>query len=684
MSRDRRLLQSAVGCWAFLLVSAVSFCWGLEPAASGNHTPFKGTTILPLDEVRIGMQGYGLTVFQGTKIEPFRVQVVAVMRNFAPGRGLIWVRCPEPRMQKLGPVQGMSGSPIYLWSESDSSDHRPGVGGNLIGALALGFRATKDCFVGIQPIEQMRQVAHRAQTQTDLSDRSPQNENYPPSMSPRSLEALLSRGLPPSKTWRARAILRTAEHPLQSTMQPSIHGARQTYLPGPPQLDGQVFSMKLPMRVNSPDLATALGPILNPLGIVPVSFDAKGWASSDRSTNLLEQGTVVSLPPPGIDVEKIEFEPGSVLSVPLAFGDLDLSAVGTVTEVLPNGRVLAFGHGMFAQGPIAVPMATGYIHFIMPSLSSSFKLGSSGVIRGAVIRDEHSAIVGSPTDTFTTAPVNVKIRNLTTKSSSEFHYRVVHHQRLTPFIAAAVVLQSITSQRGLPIHNTVRLQGTIQFSHNCSLELDSMVVDAKASDLLIELLPVITTMMHNPHEAMMLDSLQLTVDIEPKPRVAAIVNARIDQAQIAPGDTIGITVQIRPYGQPIIKKRIELVTPPGIADGDYELVICDAQTYTQMLLDNRPHLLATTSSDDLRDVLQRILNVASDALYAVLQLPESGLALGQQELPQLPSSQRAILDTPTNTMATSYVEWIEQVVPIELVLNGSTQFTVSIRQTQEN
>jgi hypothetical protein len=40
--------------------------------------------ILSLSEVRPGMVGHALTVFQGTKPEPFKIRVVSVLRNFLP------------------------------------------------------------------------------------------------------------------------------------------------------------------------------------------------------------------------------------------------------------------------------------------------------------------------------------------------------------------------------------------------------------------------------------------------------------------------------------------------------------------------------------------------------------------------------------------------------------------------
>jgi len=130
------------------------------PSNTGIVLPAAPTPILPLEQVRIGMKGYGLTVFHGVKIEPFPVVVISVMRDFAPKRGAIWVKCSDPRLIKSGPVQGMSGSPIYLWA--DGEKQTMGQGGKLIGAFAFGYSWTRDCYAGIQPIELMRDTGGRA------------------------------------------------------------------------------------------------------------------------------------------------------------------------------------------------------------------------------------------------------------------------------------------------------------------------------------------------------------------------------------------------------------------------------------------------------------------------------------------------------------------------------------------
>ena len=71
--------------------------------------------IFPLDELKAGQHGEVWTVFRGTQPEPFAVEVTGVVRNaLGPGKSLILRELTDPRVQHMGAVAGMSGSPLYI------------------------------------------------------------------------------------------------------------------------------------------------------------------------------------------------------------------------------------------------------------------------------------------------------------------------------------------------------------------------------------------------------------------------------------------------------------------------------------------------------------------------------------------------------------------------------------------
>ena len=115
--------------------------------------------ILPLDQVRAGMQGYAYTIFAGDQVEKFDLEVIGVMPNFlGPRQSIILVQLKGPKVERTGVVAGMSGSPVYL-------------DGKLAGALSLKLGIfTKDPIAGVTPIEDVvRPTAQSAAQQFPIT-----------------------------------------------------------------------------------------------------------------------------------------------------------------------------------------------------------------------------------------------------------------------------------------------------------------------------------------------------------------------------------------------------------------------------------------------------------------------------------------------------------------------------------
>ena len=114
------------------------------PSARASEGAF-----MPVDQIERGMSGYGLSVFQGVKIDTFGVEILGVMQDaIGPGHDLILARLSGAGLDHTGIIRGMSGSPVYL-------DDR------LIGAIAYGWSYSKDPIGGITPIAPMLDVALR-------------------------------------------------------------------------------------------------------------------------------------------------------------------------------------------------------------------------------------------------------------------------------------------------------------------------------------------------------------------------------------------------------------------------------------------------------------------------------------------------------------------------------------------
>ena len=125
---------------ALASVSDVSLGADMAPPKAGK------VEILPLSNVKPGMQATAWTVFQGTDPEPMPVEIVGVWKNYLGPRQDVILCKLGGKGKVTGVAAGMSGSPVYF-------------DGKLMGAISLRMGVfSPDAICGITPIESMLEI----------------------------------------------------------------------------------------------------------------------------------------------------------------------------------------------------------------------------------------------------------------------------------------------------------------------------------------------------------------------------------------------------------------------------------------------------------------------------------------------------------------------------------------------
>ncbi len=129
--------------WQVLATLAIaSVCIGADmaPPKAGK------VEILPLKEVKPGMQATAWTVFQGTEPEAMPVEIVGVWKNYLGPRQDVILCKLGGKGKVTGVAAGMSGSPVYF-------------DGKLMGAISLRMGVfSPEAICGITPIESMLEI----------------------------------------------------------------------------------------------------------------------------------------------------------------------------------------------------------------------------------------------------------------------------------------------------------------------------------------------------------------------------------------------------------------------------------------------------------------------------------------------------------------------------------------------
>jgi len=133
--------------FGFLVLFVGSFAFGLDKSK-----------YISVDEVKRGMDAYCLTVLAGSEPKKYPLKVISVVYNQKPGRNGILVVGTDEAFKHIGPVQGCSGSPVY-------------IDGRMAGALAAGWSFSVDPLYMVTPIEDMLRVGSVANSAGGVSSK---------------------------------------------------------------------------------------------------------------------------------------------------------------------------------------------------------------------------------------------------------------------------------------------------------------------------------------------------------------------------------------------------------------------------------------------------------------------------------------------------------------------------------
>ena len=634
---------------------------GYDPVPGVITTPETLREEIPLDEVRVGMRGYGVSVFHGTRIEPFPVEVRSVVRGSTPGRAVVWVSCTDERMQKYGPVQGMSGSPIYLWDEGEEGTD--GEGGRLLGAFAFGYPMTNECMVGVQPIGYMREVGDRALEDVDAGSSGGVARgagNAPSRLAAELLTGLLREADAAATPAWARTGLDLAADVARRT--PGFERGTGD-VSRPADARGPV-PLSLPVSVGSEAFARVAAPFLAPLGFAATGADT----------------TLGGPAPSNVDREATKIQPGSVLAIPLAFGDWSPTAAGTVTDVAPDGTVVGFGHAMDGQGDTALPLASGFTHFVVSRRDVSFKQAGLLQVAGTITQDESTAVAGTAERAFRTAPSKVRV-SMPGHPDRDYRYDVVQHSGYTAFIGPLTAVVSLAAEQAPPERNTTNVTGRVAFSDGTGLDVDLPLPFGTAGGVAMELGPAVAMMLTNPFDDLELASMDLSLEVTPEVELAFLQDASAQPAVARPGEEVELSVVLQPYAGPARTERVSFTVPADAPDGPLEVLVSDAFGALYRLQAARPAWNQIDSLAELREQIQLMLTFPRQAVHVSVSTdagPE--LTLGQSPMPGLPNAFADVLGAESSSASRQGRGVLQERLDVPEVVAGAITLNLEVRR----
>lgn len=605
-------------------------------------------------KLRRGMKGYGLTVLEGTKIARFDVEIVSVVPQWAPHQWVILAMLSGHDFKTTGVISGMSGSPIFV---------RDGGKDKIIGALAYAWRGQKRPLCGVQPITQMLAVEGILKALPPLKPKP--KPKVPPPKKPRKKpdKKAASPSAEPAGAADAE-FLKVVLDPRKRDF--SQLGWPKRLLRKPAGTDGtpRLVPLTTPLMVSGLSRRTVdrLTQTLGPVGMVPVQAGTAGSVQRQaaRTARLV---------------------PGASLSVALATGDADMSAVGTVTDVVGK-RIIGFGHSMYAEGELAVPMGPAYVHTVVAGLLGSFKLSSGLGVAGVLDRDEQtgvSGLIGAKPDMI---PMTVTVEWQGRDRRRTYRYNVARFRWMTSRLIQMLILDSAWAWREMPEHHTVRHSVEVDFEKFGRYRAGNVSTDGDAYDAASDAVRPISALRNNPYApGPKVRRIHVRIVVEPTNRLARMVAFRLDGRTYRPGETVRGTVTLEPFRKPRTKLPVRLQLPSDLPEGTYRLTVCDDVTAVYALQREMPHRFSPRTVEQLFQSIQRTVDADASRLYLRIGLPRGGgLAVDNRELVDLPPSRAAILAEAERLKTRRFSASLVQSVATPFVIRGSGTATFQVRR----
>ena len=556
------------------------------------------TARMPLDEVRAGMTGTGITVFEGTTRERFDVHVLGVLANaVGPRRHLIVARLSGGPLAETGVVQGMSGSPVYV-------DDR------LIGALSYGFGAfSTDAIAGITPIEEM--------AATDAAAAAPL----------------------PGAARRSPAV------------PPFAPAAMMAHLGGALIERAQPFARR-PIDVRADGLPAAeagrIGALLHPIG-TPVGMGGFVAGVRDLWSEALGGAGIVTpvaasagAAPQGgaAPRDAAPLQPGDAVGAALMRGDLTMAGTGTVTLV-DDGRVYAFGHPFYNLGPAQFPMTRARVTTLLPSRAQSTRLASVGEILGTIDQDRATGIFGTLGPGPALVPVTITLAADDRDLRERFAFEVVHDRVLTPLLTYTGVLNTFFAWTRQVGAGTYRVEGTARLRGRPDVTFGNVFAgDAAAAGAAAAVAAPLTTLAVNRLEPVAFERIDIAITSSAQARTASVERAWIDADRLRAGATVPLRVALRDWEGRTSVETLALPLPPHVT-GPVQLLVADAARAGQRDLAAGSHPRSARTLPQLIRTLNTLRR--NDRIYVRLIVPRRGAVVGGEPLPGLPASVLAVL-----------------------------------------
>ena len=521
--------------------------------STGINLAFSQSLFMQVSEISPGMKGIGKTVFHGTQIETFQVDIIDIVKGEGDINHFILANLSGDKIEESGGISaGMSGSPIYI-------DDR------LIGAISYAWEMSEHNLCLITPIQEMLEILNLPYENKQITLQEYKIDNSLCFIEEK-INKIIVKNIVKNNSFQELADREEIIfYPVDSPV--IISGIKGR------SLDRLSNSLK---KIN-------LKPIQGVYGIEKIDFQDIGESPS----NIIEAG--------------------SAIGVQLTRGDVNITSIGTVTYREGN-KILALGHPFLKKGKVSFLLSAIYVYHSFPNIVMPFKLGSPLNLVGKVVQDREAGILAILNSYPRIIPLKIQVTDINSGLSYQMGVQMINDYDLLEPLVSNITVQAIdnaldrigagTAQIDIEIKG--KKEGQELFRKNMYYSSDDIAVQA-----ISEMPEIIDLIVNNYFEIVDLTAINIDIKIDNKKKIGRVEEVVLEDSSIKPGDHIKAKIKIRPFRGELIEKTLTIQIPSDTPPGEALLMVNGGGE-----LDNQQEEFVNSSKGDCKSLEETFKDIS--------------------------------------------------------------------------
>jgi hypothetical protein len=491
--------------------------------STGINLAFSQTIFMPVSEIKPGMKGIGKTVFHGTQIETFQVDIIDIVKGEGGISHFILANLSGGKIKEGGGIsEGMSGSPVYI-------DNR------LIGAVSSTWEMSEHNICLITPIQEMLEIFNL-----------PYNNSHTTSQEYKITNSLCFAGKSENKI--------IVKNTMENNSFPELADREEVIF----------YPIVSPIIINGIKgrALERLGSSLEKYNLMPIQ--GIGF-NENNDTNFQEVG----------ERPFNKIEAGSAIGIQLTWGDVNITSIGTVTY-REGDKVLALGHPFLKKGEVSFLLSAVYIYHSLPNMVMPFKLGAPLNLVGKIVQDREAGILAILNSYPRIIPLKIQVTNIDSGLSYQTGVQLINDYDLLEPLVSNIIVQTIdnaldrigagTAQIDIEIKG--EREGQELFRKNMYYSSDDIAIQA-----ITEMPEIIDLIVNNYFEMVNLTEINIDIKIDNKKKIGKIEEIVLEDSSIKPGDYLEAKIKIRPFRGDLIEKTMTIQIPSDTSPGEALLIV---------------------------------------------------------------------------------------------------------------